>query len=190
MKLGAFMMPSHPPERGIFEGYQWDLSQLELFDRLGFDEAWIGEHFTAPWEPNPAPDLLIAQALLRTKRIKLAPGAHLLPYHHPVELAHRVALLDHISEGRTMLGIGISALPSDLALFNVDAATGQNRRMTLESLDIMLRLWTEGPIKYDGEFWSVRPPETQFDFLSRTSGRSRSRTRRSGSPDSHPDPKR
>jgi len=65
-----------------------------------------------------------------------------------------------------MLGIGISALPSDLALFNVDAATGQNRRMTLESLDIMLRLWTEGPMKYDGELWSVRPPETQFDFLS------------------------
>ncbi len=166
MKLGAFMMPSHPPERGIYEGYQWDLSQLELFDRLGFDEAWIGEHFTAPWEPNPAPDLLIAQALLRTRRIVLAPGAHLLPYHHPVELAHRVAFLDHIAQGRTMLGVGISALPSDLALFNVDAAAGQNRRMTLESLDIMLRLWTEGPIKYDGEFWSVRPPETQFDFLS------------------------
>jgi alkanesulfonate monooxygenase SsuD/methylene tetrahydromethanopterin reductase-like flavin-dependent oxidoreductase (luciferase family) len=53
-------MPSHPPERGLYEGYPWDLAQLELCDRLGFDEAWIGEHFTAPREPNPAPDLLIA----------------------------------------------------------------------------------------------------------------------------------
>ena len=86
-----------------------------------------------------------------------------------------------------MLGVGISALPSDLALFNVDAATGQNRRMTLESLDIMLRLWTEGPIKYDGEFWSVRPPETAFDFLvACTCSRSRSRIRRSASPACRP----
>ena len=73
MKLGAFMMPSHPPERSIRDGYRWDLQQLERLDGLGFHEAWIGEHFTAPWEPNPAPDLLIAQALLRTERIKLCP---------------------------------------------------------------------------------------------------------------------
>lgn len=165
MKLGAFIMPSHPPERPLIEGYRWDLEQLRTLDRMGFHEAWIGEHYTAPWEPNPAPDLLIAQALLQTERIKLCPGAHLLPYHHPIELAHRVAFLDHIAQGRYMLGVGISALPSDLQLYNVDAAAGQNRRMTLESLDIMLRLWTEEPFAFDGEFWSVRPPETDFDFL-------------------------
>jgi alkanesulfonate monooxygenase SsuD/methylene tetrahydromethanopterin reductase-like flavin-dependent oxidoreductase (luciferase family) len=165
MKLGAFVMPSHPPERELAAGVAWDLRQLQVLDRLGFHEAWIGEHFTAPWEPNPAPDLLIAQALLQTRQIKLCPGAHLLPYHHPVELAHRVAFLDHLARGRYMLGVGISALPSDLQLFHVDAASGQNRRMTMESLEIMLRLWTEGAFSYDGEFWSVRPPQTDFDFL-------------------------
>ena len=165
MKLGAFVMPSHPPERPLMEGYRWDLEQLVRLDELGFHEAWIGEHFTAPWEPNPAPDLLIAQALQRTQRIKLCPGAHLLPYHHPVELAHRVAFLDHLAQGRYMLGIGISALPSDLQLFHIDAEGGQNRRMTMESLEIMLKVWTEGHFSFDGEFWSVRPPETDFDFL-------------------------
>ena len=119
MKAGVFMMPSHPPERGLFEGHQWDLNHLEFADKVGFHEAWIGEHFTAPWEPNPAPDLLIAQALLRTKKMKLCPGAHLLPYHHPVELAHRVAFLDHMAQGRFMLGIGTGGLPSDWKLFNV-----------------------------------------------------------------------
>ena len=89
MKLGAFLMPSHPPERGIREGIAYDLAMLRLLDRLGFDEAWIGEHFTAPWEPCPAPDLLIASAPAQTSKIVLAPGAHLLPYHHPIELAHR-----------------------------------------------------------------------------------------------------
>jgi len=165
MRLGAFMMPSHPPEREIRAGIEYDLAQLRLLDVLGFREAWIGEHFTAPWEPCPAPDLLIAQALRETERIVLAPGAHLLPYHHPIELAHRVAYLDHMARGRYMLGVGISALPGDLLLYDMDAEGGENRRRTLESLEIMLRLWQEGAFDFDGEFWNVRRPATGFDFL-------------------------
>ena len=166
MKAGVFMMPSHPPERDLYEGHAWDLQHLEFVDRVGFHEAWIGEHFTAPWEPNPAPDLLIAQALLRTQRIKLCPGAHLLPYHHPVELAHRVAFLDHMAQGRFMLGVGTSGLPSDWKLFNVDGAAGENRRMTLEALNIMLRLWqSEEPFEYQGEFWSFNRIDTMLDTL-------------------------
>jgi alkanesulfonate monooxygenase SsuD/methylene tetrahydromethanopterin reductase-like flavin-dependent oxidoreductase (luciferase family) len=165
MKLGAFLMPSHPPERSLGAAIDWDLAQLERLDQLGFSEAWIGEHFSAPWEPVPAPDLLIAQALPRTTQIKLCPGAHLLPYHHPIELAHRVAQLDHMARGRYMLGIGISGLPSDLHLYGLDPASGENRRMTLESLDIMLRLWRGEPFAFDGEFWKVRPPASAFDFL-------------------------
>ena len=89
MKVGAFLMPSHPPEKSIRDGQLWDLHDLQRLDALGFHEAWIGEHFTAAWEPCPAPDLLIAQALQRTKRIRLGPLGHLLPYHNPIELAHR-----------------------------------------------------------------------------------------------------
>jgi alkanesulfonate monooxygenase SsuD/methylene tetrahydromethanopterin reductase-like flavin-dependent oxidoreductase (luciferase family) len=164
MKLGVFMMPSHPPERDFAAGHNWDLEHLALIDKLGFDEAWIGEHFTAPWEPHPAPDLLIAQALLKTQRIKLAPGAHLLPYHHPAELAHRVAFLDHMAQGRFMLGVGSSGLPSDWKLFNVDGVAGQHRRMTRESLEIMTRLWTsDEPFEYEGEFWTVNRIEPMLD---------------------------
>ena len=99
MRYGMFMMPSHPPERDLFQAHQWDLDCLCLADELGYDEAWIGEHFTSPWEPIPAPDIMIAQALMRTKNIKLCTGVHLLPYHHPAELAHRVAYLDHLAQG-------------------------------------------------------------------------------------------
>ena len=132
MKYGLFMMPSHPPERNIYDSHQWDLEYLTLCDELGFDEAWIGEHFTSPWEPIPAPDLLIAQALMKTKRIKLGSGAHLLPFHHPAELAHRVAYLDHLSQGRFLFGVGASGLPSDWALFDVDGNNGEHRDMTRE----------------------------------------------------------
>lgn len=58
MKFGALLMPSNPPERSLGEGQQQDLEELERLDAPGFEEAWIGEHFTASWEPCPAPDLL------------------------------------------------------------------------------------------------------------------------------------
>ena len=72
MQYGLFTMPSHPPECGLFEGHRWDLQTLRWADELGFSEGWIGEHHTAPWEPHPAPDLLIAQALMETRHIRLA----------------------------------------------------------------------------------------------------------------------
>jgi len=158
MKLGAVLMPSHPPERDIREGQTWDLEEIARLDALGFDEAWVGEHFTAPWEPCPAPDLLIAQALGNTKRIRLGPLGHLLPYHHPIELAHRVAYLDHLAQGRYQLGVGISALPTDHDLFALEKSNGVNRQMTFEALEIITQLWRHGPSDFDGEFWSMRAP--------------------------------
>jgi alkanesulfonate monooxygenase SsuD/methylene tetrahydromethanopterin reductase-like flavin-dependent oxidoreductase (luciferase family) len=165
MNLGAFLMPSHPPERSIRDGLSWDLEEIERLDGYGFQEAWIGEHFTSEWEPCPAPDLLIAQALLRTRRIRLGSLGHLLPYHNPVELAHRVAYLDHMAKGRYQLGVGVSALPTDHQLFGVDTAGGRNRRMTFESIDIMTSLWLDGPRDFDGEFWKTAKPSEAFNSL-------------------------
>ena len=165
MKFGALLMPSHPPERSIGDGQQRDLDDLERLDALGFEEAWIGEHFTASWEPCPAPDLLIAQALLRTKQIRLGPLGHLLPYHHPVDLAHRVAYLDHLAQGRYQLGVGISALPTDHNLFGLDVSGGKNRRMTFESLEIMTQLWTEGARNFQGEFWATGAAQSDLPGL-------------------------
>ena len=166
MKLGLFLMPSHPPERDLKAGQEWDLEMIRTADRLGYTEAWIGEHYTAPWEPNPSPDLLIAQALLQTQHIKLAPGAHLLPYHHPAELACRVAFMDHLAQGRYMLGIGASGLPTDWQLFCVDGMKGENRDMTRESLEIMLKIWeTDGGYEYHGKYWDVNVPMPQMRTL-------------------------
>ncbi len=164
-KLGAFLMPSHPPEREIADGQILDLKELARLDSFGFEEAWIGEHFTSSWEPCPAPDLLIAQALLRTSKIRLGSLGHLLPYHHPIELAHRVAYLDHMAKGRYALGVGISALPTDHQLFDLDTTGGRNRRMTFEALEIMTRLWTRGSSTFQGEFWNTGRTESAFATL-------------------------
>jgi alkanesulfonate monooxygenase SsuD/methylene tetrahydromethanopterin reductase-like flavin-dependent oxidoreductase (luciferase family) len=166
MELGYFTMPSHPPERSLRDGHEWDLQVIRWLDELGYKECWIGEHHTAPWEPHPSPDLLVAQALMQTKNIRLGPGGFLLPYHHPAELANRVAMLDHISGGRLNFGIAASGLPSDWAMFNVDGESGQNREMTREALDIILKMWsTDQPFEHVGKYWTVRNPELMYGFL-------------------------
>src|SRR5262245_50941546 len=83
MKLGYFTMPLHPPGASPADTLASDLEQLETLDRLGFAEAWIGEHITSEWENIPAPDLLIAQALARTTTIRLGTGVSCLPNHDP-----------------------------------------------------------------------------------------------------------
>ena len=159
MELGFFIMPSHPPERPLFEGHEWDLQALRWADEFGYQEAWIGEHHTCPWEPNPAPDLLVAQSLRETKRMRIGTGGFLLPYHHPAELANRAAMLDHMSQGRFNFGIAASGLPSDWAMFDVDGMAGEHRTMLKEALDIILRLWSdEEEYEHKGKYWTVRKP--------------------------------
>lgn len=166
MQLGYFTMPSHPPERPLRAGHEWDLQVMRWLDELGYTEAWVGEHHCSPWEPNSAPDLLLAQAFAQTRNIRLGPGGFLLPYHHPAELANRVATLDHISGGRLNFGVAASGLPSDWQMFKVDGMSGVNRDMTREALDLILKLWSSPePFEYNGKYWQVELPAPSFQLL-------------------------
>lgn len=157
MDLGLFCVPYTRPGRAPYDVAEWNLELIRWGDELGFTEAWLAEHYTIGWEPLPAPDLMIAAALRETERIKLAPGAHLLPYHHPVSLAHRVAWLDHMAQGRYILGVGAGAFATDRELFQTN---GKNAEMLIEALDIMHLIWeSDGPFTFEGDFWSVSMPE-------------------------------
>lgn len=160
MQFGLFMMPLHPPHRLFAGAYQRDVDQIVLADRLGFREAFVGEHLTERWENAPAPDLLIAQALALTKRITLGTGVTLLALHNPVYLAHRIAMLDHMAQGRFQWGIGSGAIPTDLALFGLDVKNqAEVRARSAEVLDVVLALWgSEGPFTYHGTFFDIETP--------------------------------
>src|SRR5438105_8060729 len=166
MQFGLLTIAWRPPERGPYDGHRWYLQTLRWADELGCSGASIGEHPSAPWEPHPAPDLLIAQALMETRQIRLAPGGFLLPYHHPAELANRVAMLDHMAQGRLNFGVAASGLPSDWAMFNVDGMAGQHREMTREALDIILKLWSaEEPFDSQGKYWHVTYTDLMLETL-------------------------
>lgn len=160
MRFGLFMMPIHPPYRDFADCYDRDLEQLILADRLGYCEAWLGEHFTERWENAPAPDLLIARALNCTEKIRLGSGVTLLALHNPVELAHRLAMLDHMARGRFQWGIGSGGIPTDLALFGINASGPNNvRERSAEVLDVVLKLWaSDGGFSYRGKFFDIDAP--------------------------------
>src|SRR4051794_36570940 len=105
LKFGAF----HPPHKvGAIRGgnvtrlLEEDLEMIELMDRLGYDEIWIGEHHTGGVELAAPPDTMIWAAVQRTSRIHIGAGVVSLPYHHPWNVANRMVMLDHLSRGRVM----------------------------------------------------------------------------------------
>lgn len=165
MRLGYFTMPLHPPGSDPAQTLADDLEQLVALDRLGYAEAWIGEHFTSEWENIPCPDLFIAQALARTQNLVLGTGVSCLPNHHPLMLAQRIAQLDQMARGRFAWGIGSGGFVGDFELFELDTQAGEQRAITRDVLDTVLALWNDPrPGVYEHPRWRFRVPERQDDI--------------------------
>ena len=138
MRFGNFMAPFHPAGQNPTLAIERDLDLIVAMDRLGFDEAWIGEHHSAGFEIIASPEVFIAVAAERTKHIKLGTGVSSLPYHNPLMLADRMVLLDHLTRGRVMLGCGPGQLTSDAHMLGIPA--DEQRPRMEQCLDAIMRL--------------------------------------------------
>jgi limonene 1,2-monooxygenase len=155
MKFGIFLAPFHPLGENPTLAMERDLDLIQWLDHLGYDEAWVGEHHSAGWEIIASPEVFIAAAAERTKHIRLGTGVVSLPYHHPLMVANRMTLLDHLTRGRVMLGVGPGALTSDALMLGIDPKL-QRPRMD-EALGIILRLFKEEePISYESDWFTMR----------------------------------
>jgi limonene 1,2-monooxygenase len=138
LRAGIFLPPFHPTDEDPTLCMERDFELMEWLDRLGFAEAWIGEHHSGGFEIYGSPDLFIAAAAVRTRHIRLGTGVLSLPYHHPLMLADRMVQLDHQTRGRAMFGIGPGLLASDAMMLGIDPDTQRDRME--ESLDVITRL--------------------------------------------------
>ena len=164
MRLGLFMMPLHPPTRDYHEMLEEDLEAVLEADRLGFDDVWIGEHFSSMTEPITSPLIFLAKAIPLTERVRLCTGVLNLPQQHPAVVAGFAAMFDHLAEGRFVMGIGPGGLPSTSSCSI--SMTPWRGKMTLESIDIILKIWTgEPPYRIEGEFWQIRQDEWYWPEL-------------------------
>jgi limonene 1,2-monooxygenase len=145
LQFGIFLVPFHRLGDNPTLAISRDIEMIELLDRLGYDEAWIGEHHSAGWETIASPELIIAAAAERTKHIRLGSGVTSLPYHHPFLVAQRFVQLDHMTRGRVMLGCGPGALVSDAYMLGIEPST-QRRRMDEALEAIMALLRCDGPV--------------------------------------------
>jgi limonene 1,2-monooxygenase len=160
-RFGIFLAPFHPVGQNPTLALERDLELIGHLDRLGFDEAWIGEHHSAGYEIIASPEVFIATAAERTRHIRLGTGVSSLPYHHPLLLTDRMVLLDHLTRGRVMFGVGPGALPSDAFMMGIEVA--KQRDMMEEALEaILLLLRSEEPVTYETDWFTLRDARLQL----------------------------
>lgn len=159
MQLGLFMMPLHPPHRPLHETLAEDTEKSLLADRLGFNELWVGEHFSASSEPIASPLMFMAGLVHRT-RLTFGTGVVNLPNHHPAIVAAEIAQFDHMSGGRLMFGIGPGGLPSDSEMFGDLTPPERGKRM-IEAVTTVQAIWAQDP-PYDipGATWPIKLSRT------------------------------
>jgi alkanesulfonate monooxygenase SsuD/methylene tetrahydromethanopterin reductase-like flavin-dependent oxidoreductase (luciferase family) len=155
VKLGMFTMPFHHPSRDYATILEEDQEAIVLADRLGFSEAFVGEHFSSWSERITSPLIFLATLVGRTRQIRFGTGVINLPQLHPATVAAHAAMFDQLCRGRFIMGIGPGGLVSDLELFEVGQAD-LRPQMVIESMDIILKLWAQDPpYRIEGRFWKI-----------------------------------
>lgn len=158
MRLGMFSMPLHPPERPIADTYEDDFRTFELAEQLGYDEVWIGEHFTSVWENIPSPELFIAAAGARARKIRFGTGVLLMPFHNPIHAALRLAQLDHQLRGRLMVGVGSGGIAADKRAFGIEITPEDAGKLTREGTELLLKCWSGEAFTFEGQFFQASVP--------------------------------
>jgi limonene 1,2-monooxygenase len=154
MRFGIFMAPFHPAGENPTLLLEQDLALIEQLDRWGYDEAWIGEHHSAGSEIIASPEIFIANCAARTRQIRLGTGVVSAAYHHPLWVAERAVLLDHLTRGRFMLGLGPGALPTDATMIGLDMPA--TRQLLEDATDVIVRLMrSDEPVSFHNDRWTL-----------------------------------
>ena len=160
LKFGAFLAPHHPIGEHPMLQFRRDLDFVEQLDELGYDEFWCGEHHSSGWEMIASPEMFLAAAGERTKRIKLGTGVISLPYHHPFNVAQRMVQLDHMTGGRAIFGSGPGALASDAHTLGIDPMTQRDRQD--EAIAIIRRLFNGERVTAKSDWFTMNDAALQI----------------------------
>ena len=160
LNFGAFLAPHHPIGEHPMLQFRRDLDLVEHLDRLGYDEFWCGEHHSSGWEMIASPEMFLAAAGERSKRIKLATGVVSLPYHHPFNVAQRIVQLDYMTGGRVIFGSGPGALASDAHTLGVDPMLLRDRQD--EAISIIRRLFDGERVTAKSDWFTMQDAALQL----------------------------
>lgn len=154
MDFGLFFQLPCASNQLVSNRYSETIQQAQLADNLGFSTVWLAElHFNPRFSVMPAP-LLVGSAIAQiTSKINIGTAVNLLPLHHPIRLAEETATLDVISNGRAVFGIGRGSIPTHFEGYSIPIS--QSRDRFIESLEIILRAWTEEELTFEGDYYGT-----------------------------------
>ena len=158
--FGAFLALHHPIGEHPLLQFRRDLSFVEHLDALGFDEFWCGEHHSSGWEMIASPEMFLAVAGERTRRIRLGTGVISLPYHHPFNVAQRMVQLDYMTGGRAIFGSGPGALASDAHALGVDPMVLRDRQD--DAISVIRRLFRGERVTARTEWYTMQDAALQL----------------------------
>ncbi len=154
MQFGLMYLFSEFGDKPQAKAFEEFLDEVSYAEELGFDSVWLPEHHFSTYGMLGDTLTLAAAIAQRTKRIKIGTAVVLLPLQHPVRVAEQAALVDVLSEGRLLLGVGRAYQPNEFAGYGMDPAESRDRFD--ESLKLLIRLFTEENVTHEGQFWSCK----------------------------------
>lgn len=154
MRFGMLVNTQDPPDGArIPQLYEEILEEAQLAEAVGFDAVFVPEHHMMPDGYLSAPLVLLAAVAARTTRLRLGTSILQLPEWHPIHVAEEVAVLDNLSKGRVILGVGLNLVEEEFRLFGITRA-GVTRRF-VEQIEILRRAWEGEPFSFKGEFFKL-----------------------------------
>lgn len=127
------------------------LRLVEAYDKAGFYGYHVAEHHATPLGVAPAPGVWLAAVAQHTQRLRFGPLVYLLPLYHPLKLLEEICMLDQMSGGRMLLGVGRGISPIELRYYGIDPAAAP--AMYAEALEVILRGMTEKELSFDGTYY-------------------------------------
>ena len=160
MHIDLFYEMAVPDSAGRNEAqvFQETLEELIVAEAAGFGAAWLVEHhFMREYSHSSAPELMLAAASQRTRRLRLGQAVALLPQHHPLHVAERLATLDVLSGGRVEFGFGRGFSPREFAAFGVPMERSRERME--EALAIVRQSFLGQPVNFSGRHFEIENAE-------------------------------
>lgn len=160
LRFGAFLAPHTPTDEHPALALEEDMDRVVWLEKLGYQEAWIGEHHSGGWEITSSPELFIAAVSQRTQHIRLGTGVSSLPYHNIYTLADRIRQIDYHTRGRAMFGVGPGSLPSDSYMQGLD--TSRARDQMDEAIEPLVRLLRGETVNARSDWFNLQNAHLQF----------------------------
>jgi len=156
MKFGIFSISQVPDQNQRVQAFDDDMRQFKLADELGYSTVWIAEHLFSTYCIVNSAQVLAAAVARTTKQIKIGTAVVVVPFNHPLRTAGDFALIDILSHGRLLFGVGRAYNPAEFGGLNLPI--DKSREMFVEGMDIIVKAWGEEPMTYQGQFWSIPQP--------------------------------